>query len=82
MNKRQLLVLGLTLLIIGLVFWFTPRYKLVKIDENNYIRTSQHSSLYKSCKSPEQFEWPTILKISLPIAVLGSLLVFLLKEKS
>lgn len=83
MNKKQRVVLLLTVLIVVLIFVFGPKYKIVKIGNhgNDYIKTKSGSSLYKRSKGPMRFEWLIIAKMLLPVAIISPLLILALREK-
>ncbi len=83
MNARQRIVLLLMALSIGLIFYFGPKYKMVKLDAygKDYIKTKSGSSLYKRCNASVRFEWPVITKMLTPVVIIGPLLILLLKDK-
>ena len=82
MNFRQLIILVLTLAIIGAIFYFTPRYKIVTLPgEGNFMRTEQGSSLFERCKEPAKYNWPIITKRGVPVLLVGLLLIFILKDR-
>ncbi len=83
MNKKQKVVWGLMISIIVCVFVFVPRYKVIKLGgySNDYIKTKSGTSLYKRSKGSVQFVWPIIARVLVPVAIIGPLLIFLLKDK-
>lgn len=60
MNKKQWAVVIAGTIILVLIFFITPRYKITQIDKNNYVRTEQSSSLYKRCQGKEKLHWEKI----------------------
>ncbi len=81
MNTKQIAVIILG--IIGLIacVYLTPRYKILWIDSQNFIKTEQTSSLYKRSKGQEKLHWDRIAMIGGGIILVCGILVFVLKEK-
>jgi hypothetical protein len=81
MNTKQIAVIIIGIVGIAAVTYFTPRYKIILIDSENYIKTEQTSSLYKRSAGKEKLHWDKIVPISGGILLLGGILIFLLREK-
>lgn len=81
MNAKQIAVIIIGIIGIAAVTYFTPRYKIILIDSENFIKTEQTSSLYKRSGGKEKLHWDKIVPISGGIILVGGILVFLLKEK-
>lgn len=83
MNSKQRLVFFIAIVIIIAAFLFVPKYKIVNLDgtKDNYIKTKQSSSLYKACKSPAQFDWPFIARVSVPVVVAGAIFIVLFRDR-
>ena len=80
MNKRQLLVLILILGALFSIYKYTPRYKIVKIDSENFIRTEQSSPLYARTKAPEKLNLDKVVKYSIAALLTGGLIFVLLRR--
>ena len=81
MNKKQMITLLTGLILIVLIVLFTPRYKIIWIDANNYIQTEQSSELYKRSKGDEKLHWPQILLYSGLTALATAIAIAFLKTK-
>ncbi len=81
MNNKQLTVLAFGIVAIGLIVYFTPRYKITQIDKENFIITEQTSTLYKRSKGKECLHWDKILLYSGIAAMICCLGVFSSREK-
>ena len=81
MNKKQTIVIVAGILGIAAAFFFIPRYKIVMIDSQNFIKTEQTSALYKRSGGKEKLRWDRIAAIGGGIVVAGGILIGLLGEK-
>lgn len=81
MNKKQWIVVLLALSALALIYFLTPRYKLIQIDEKNYIRTEQSSSLYQRSKGQVKLHWEKIgLYAGITLLTTGVLLLVLRRK--
>lgn len=81
-NKNQAGVLVVIILAVAAILFFMPRYKMLKVDSENYIITEQSSPLFKRSKGEVRLHWNWIVPASGAVIVLGGLGVFLLREKN
>lgn len=81
MNSKQTAVIIIGILGIIATVFLTPRYKIIMIDSQNFIKTEQTSSLYKRSGGKEKLHWDRIAPISGGIAILCVALAALLREK-
>ena len=81
MNQKQIIVLCIGILGIGAAAFFMPRYKIIMIDSQNFIKTEQTSALYKRSGGKEQLHWDRIAPIAGGIALVCGTLIGLLREK-
>ena len=58
-----------------------PRYKIIMIDSQNFIKTEQTSALYKRSGGKEKLHWDRIAPLSAGIAIACGVLIGLVKEK-
>jgi hypothetical protein len=82
MNKKQILVVVLGVLGVAAAVYFTPRYKLVMIDSQNFIKTEQTSALYKRSSGKEKLHWDKIVLISSGIILTCGILAVIFREKT
>ena len=82
MNSKQIVTLGFIILAIAAIVFFMPRYKMVKVDADNYIITEQSSPLFKRSKGEIRLHWNWIIPASGGVVLLGGLGVFLMKERN
>ncbi len=76
MNKKQKILLYLSVLGVGLIVYFTPRYKITQIDEKNFLITEQTSPLFKRSHGEVKYHIDKILIYSsLWLLIDGILLV-------
>lgn len=81
MNKKQTIILILAVIGIILTIIFTPRYKIIWIDSENFIKTEQSSPLYKRSGGKEGLYWGKIAAYSGLISMASGLLFFTLRDK-
>ncbi len=82
MNKKQIAALALGILAIALIIIFTPRYKITRIDTENFIITEQTSTLYKRSTGKENLHWEKILLYSGISAFTCCLAIFYLRGRN
>ncbi len=82
MNKKQLIVLLVMVLLIAAVFCLNPPYKLANLGgyTDNYIKTKIGSSLFKRCQAPLRFEWQKIIPPAAAVVIAGIFLIRLLRR--
>jgi hypothetical protein len=81
MNRKQTTVVVIGIFGIAAAVFLTPRYKIVMIDSQNFIKTEQTSSLYKRSGGKEKLHWDRIALISGGIIIACGILTGLLKEE-
>ncbi len=81
MNSKQIAVIILMVIGIVLIVKFTPRYKITKIDSENFIKTEQSSSLYKRTKGTEKLHWDRVILYSGLTAIGSGALIFALRNR-
>ena len=81
MNTKQTAVVIIGVIGIAAAVFFTPRYKIVMIDSQNFIKTEQTSALYKRSGGKESLHWDMIAPLSGGIAIACGALIALLKDK-
>ena len=82
MNKKQIIVIVLGVIALGLIVLLTPRYKITWIGSNSFIKTEQSSSLYKKSSGEVKFKWKKISFYSGIAIVTCGILLLLLKDKN
>ncbi len=81
MNKKQIIVCVLGIVTIVLIVIFTPRYKITWIDQKNFIKTEQTSTLYKRSKGKEELHWENISLYAGAAILACGMILFLLRGK-
>jgi len=84
MNNNQKKILLAILIILNLLYFFGPRYKIVFLDskKENYIKTYRWSPLYKNVSAPGHIIWIPTLSILIPTIILGPLFIYILRDKN
>jgi hypothetical protein len=82
MNKKQRIVLSMGIISIALIIIFAPRYKITRINTNDYIITEQSSALYKQSKGLVRYHWDKIAARSGLAVLTYAALIFFMKEKN
>ena len=81
LNVKQQIVLLITIVIIALIVYFTPRYKLVKLENQGYIIAIQGNPLYKNVQAKEMFDLKKIIVYGLPVLILCVTAIAFLRDK-
>ena len=81
MNKKQIAALAIGIVAIALIVKFTPRYKITRIDTENFIITEQTSTLYKRSAGTVNLHWEKILLYSGISAFVCCLAIFYFRER-
>ena len=76
MNKKQVITLFISIIALVLIYFFTPRYKIIWIDADNFVKTEQTSSLYKRSKGKESLYWDRIALFSGIVIIISVILIF------
>ena len=66
---------------LGCIGYFTPRYKITRIDEKNFLITEQTSPLFKRTNGEVRFHIDKIVLYSSVWIVTGAVLLIALKGK-
>jgi hypothetical protein len=80
-NKKQIVILVVGALAIAAIVYLMPRYKMVRVDANNYIITEQSSPLFKRSQGELRLHWNWIAPSSGGVILLAGLGVFFLRDK-
>lgn len=82
MNKAQKITIILGILALAAIAFFTPKYKLTRIDDENYIKTEQSSALYARCTGETKLHWDKIFIYWGATGAVCAILLFFLKGKN
>ena len=76
MNKKQLIVVWITILLICSIIWFAPKKYVRQLSEGRIHVTDQASPYVMPV-----IQWGFVLQRSLIVLLVGSLLFYTLKKK-
>lgn|GEM_PF-846557 len=82
MNTKQKILIFLGVVGIGLIVYFTPRYKITHIDEKNFLITEQTSPLYKRSHGEVKFHIDKILIYSALWLLIDGILLITTRKKN
>ena len=81
MNVKQIIVVFLMVIGIVLIFNYTPKYKIVMLPNEGFIRSQEGDPLYKNISAEEKNNWKDMGFSSLPVFIIGAILLLVLKTR-